>query len=94
MHGPYERLAVFDHDYMGCHLLIQVADRSVRPNPWSYKLYHRDQSDVTLVRDYGDQLWSTGDVPFISAAALVSCWRRFGHYGFEAAGPLTFLAGD
>jgi hypothetical protein len=74
-------LVMFDHDWEQ-HLLVQQWDHTAPAGErrWMYALWYIGSGGApVLVRTYRDV--RHGDVPYLSAAALVGCWRRHGHYG-------------
>ena len=79
-------LAVFDHDHLGAHLLLQschtgpVAD-FLGMNRWEFSLWHLGDS-ATLVHYFLD----AEHTPWAEAAALVEHWSKHGHYNGETNG--------
>jgi hypothetical protein len=77
-------LIVFDHDWEQ-HLLVQQWDHTApdRERRWVYALWYIPSGDApVLVRTYPDV--PHGDIPYMSAASIVDCWRDHGHYGGAA----------
>jgi hypothetical protein len=69
-------LAVFDHDYLGQHLLVQEWDGSNEQPRWGYVLVFLTPDPVVVHRFAAPY----GQIPWVQAATLVACWSQNGHW--------------
>lgn len=66
-----ERLAFFDHDYMGWHLLAQVWDHDHQETAkWRCMLFFGDGGGIEVVYEWPEFVWLLGKYPLVFADSL------------------------
>lgn len=74
-----EILTWWDHDFMGCHLLVQAWDYAKQDNPdqeWKFYLIYIDSNgEPFIVADFPHHKWKLAQIPYMEAAQIVANWH-------------------